>query len=473
MKRTKIIATLGPASENPATITRLVEAGVNFFRINSSHASPEDITRQIRLIRRVTKKSVYPVGILLDLGGPKIRVGVFSDGSLQLKEGARITMKVTEAVSDGSFIPVKYKGFYHDVAPGGRVLLDDGKLEVVVRAKNRGVVTAEVKAGGLLKNKKGINLPDSSISEDPITEKDLRDLATGLKEGVEYVALSFVREADDVKRLKAIIRKTSAATDVVAKIERHEAVRNLDSIIDATDAVMIARGDLGVEVPLEQVPIIQWRIMYKCEEAAKPVIVATQMMESMLDSPRPSRADISDVSGAARSYADALMLSGETAVGKYPVESVRAMASATSEVEVYQREANTVRTWQINRENTPELSHAIARAGVSLGEIMHAAGLVVVTESGYMVKRVSSLRPGLPIFAFSRHPGTMRRLTLVRGTLPFCIKFKKELAESLPEMFDLLKTRGLVKAGDQLVVIAGMRTGGPSEPNVVRMETVR
>lgn len=472
MKKTKIVATLGPSSDGPAAVKRLITAGVNVFRINASHASPEEIRRQIRNIRKGSAAARYHAAVLLDLGGPKIRAGEFDTGEMTLRDGKEVILKVTRAASDGSFIPVQYEGFYGDVAKGNRVLLDDGKMALVVTDKKGGIVRATVLNGGLLKNKKGINLPEASISADPVTAKDLRDLKTGMAEGVEYVALSFVREAADVLRIKKLIARAGSHAEVVAKIERHEAVRNIDAIIDVTGAIMVARGDLGVEMPLVQVPVIQRDIIHKCCAAGKPVIVATQMMESMLNSPRPTRADISDVSGAVHSYADALMLSGETAVGRYPEECVRVMAGAAIEMERYQHDKATTRSWDISRENVIAVNHAIARTAVSLADILDAAGIVVVTDSGYMVKQIAVLHPNTSIFAFTRYEYTLRKLALVRGAVPFLQKFGKEIAHSLPGMLAQLKRRGLVKQGDRVVLVSGMRMDGPTAPNMVRVETV-
>ena len=472
MKKTKIVATLGPSSDTPAAVKRLIIAGANVFRINSSHASPEEIRRQIRNVRKGSAAARYHAAVLLDLGGPKIRVGEFEAGEITLGDGKEVIMKVTRAVSDGSFIPVQYEGFYHDVAKANRVLLDDGKMALVVTGKKGDTVRATVLNGGVLKNKKGINLPEASISADPITTKDLRDLRVGMAEGVEYVALSFVREAADVLRLKKLIARAGSHAEVVAKIERHEAVRNIDAIIDASGAVMVARGDLGVEMPLVQVPVIQRSIIHKCCAAGKPVLVATQMMESMLNSPRPTRADISDVSGAVHSYADALMLSGETAVGHYPEECVRVMAGAALEMERYQHDQAITRSWDISRENVIAVNHAIARTAVSLADILDAAGIVVVTDSGYMVKQIAVLHPNTSIFAFTRYDYTLRKLALVRGAVPFLQKFGKEIAQSLPSMLAQLKRRGLVQQGNRLVLVSGMRMDGPTAPNMVRVETV-
>lgn len=471
LKQTKIIATLGPACDNPKMINSLVHHGVNIFRINCSHTDEAGIRRMIRMVRSVAKKNDLPIGVLVDLQGPKIRVGEFSDRELKLLRGSTVTMKVTKDKSDGSYIPVQYEGFYDDVENGGRVLLDDGKIGLEVISKAHGVIKAKVINGGVLLNKKGINLPDSTITADPITKADLENMQTGLDEEVDFVALSFVSKAEEILHLKSIIKKQSKLTAVVAKIERHEAVKNMDSIIEVSDAVMIARGDLGVELPLSTVPVIQRRIIHTCHKMAKPVIVATQMMESMISNPRPSRADVSDVSGAVHAYADALMLSGETSTGSYPVECVTEMRSTALEMENYQTSKSATRQWEIKK-IVPDQAEAIAKAGVSLGELLNVKGIVVVTKSGFMVKQMAALHPTLPVYAFTPHEMTMRQLSMVRGVHPFCLKFKKEFTFSLPAMLKHLKQKGFLRKSDRVVIVAGVKAGNVDGTNTVRVETV-
>jgi pyruvate kinase len=471
LKKTKIIATLGPACDNPKTILALIQHGVNIFRINCSHTDEAGIRRLVRMVRSVAKKVDLPVGVLVDLQGPKIRVGEFLDREMKLMRGSTVTLKVTKDKSDGSFIPVQYEGFYDDVENGGRILLDDGKIGLEVLLKAHGVIKARVINGGTLLNKKGINLPDSTITADPITKTDLENLQTGLEEGADFVALSFVSKAEEILEMKSIIKKQGKLTAVVAKIERHEAVKNMDSIIEVSDAVMIARGDLGVELPLSTVPVIQRKIIHKCHKMAKPVIVATQMMESMISNPRPSRSDVSDVSGAVHAYADALMLSGETSTGSYPVECVTEMRSTALEMENYQTSGSTIRQWEM-RKVVPDQAEAIAKAGVSLGELLNVKGIVVVTKSGFMVKQMAALHPTLPVYAFTPHEMTMRQLAMVRGVFPFCLKFKKEFTFSLPAMMKHLKQKGFLRKNDKVVIVAGVKAGNVDGTNTVRVETV-
>jgi len=471
MKKTKIVATLGPASEKPEMLRKLIEAGVNIFRVNCSHASGAEIGRHVRSVRAASKRLGKPIAVMLDLQGPKIRVGEFIGGRLELKTGQTIALKVTREKSDGAFIPVQYAGFYKDIKNTGRILLDDGKMELSILSKKNGTVLTRVVNGGVLQDKKGINLPDGSISAAPITTKDLRDLKTGIEAGVDYVALSFVREGEDIRKLKRLIAQSSRHIEVVAKIERHEAIENLDGILEATDAVMVARGDLGMEIPLSKVPVIQSEIIRRCVELAKPVIVATQMMESMVSNPRPSRAEVSDVSSAVQSYADALMLSVETSKGGYPVECVRAMAMAAVEMENHQSARRGGRLWEMGKDPSYAVEQAVARAGVGLAELLDARGIIVVTQHGYMPKRIAALHPLSPVFAFTSHIETMRKLALVRGVSPFHMNPKDADTKNLSVIFGELKKRGHLKTGDRVVVVVS--TGGASGTNKVRVETVK
>ncbi|MBI3794668.1 MAG: pyruvate kinase [Nitrospinae bacterium] len=471
LKKTKIICTLGPACDNPRTIRGLIEQGANIFRINCSHTDEAGIRRLVRMVRKVAKNLASPIGVMIDLQGPKIRVGEFYDQTMKLVRGEIVSMKVTKEMSDGSFIPVQYEGFYDDVGHDGRILLDDGKICMEVVSKKNGVVKARVVFGGVLSNKKGINLPDSTITAAPTTKKDLEYLKVGLDEGVDFVAMSFVSKAEEVLEMKSVIARHDHTTAVVAKIERHEAVKNLESIVEVSDAVMIARGDLGVEMPLSMVPVIQRKIIHACHHMAKPVIVATQMMESMISNPRPSRADVSDVSGAVHAYADALMLSGETSTGSFPTECVAEMRKTALEMENYQKAQAKTRYWEMGK-RIPEQSEAIAKAGVSLAELLNLKGIVVVTKSGWMVKQMAALHPVLPIYAFTPHEVSMRQLALVRGVFPFCLKFKKEFSYNIPEMLRECKKRGFLTKGDRVVVVAGVKAGNVDGTNTVRVETV-
>ncbi|MEO1256913.1 MAG: pyruvate kinase, partial [Bacteroidota bacterium] len=325
-KRTKIVATIGPASNNKETITKLIEAGANVLRLNFSHGTHEDHEKVIGIIREITKEKGYHVGILQDLQGPKIRVGLMQDGGVEIKDGQELTITTEDIEGDSERISTVYKEIVNDVKPGDIILIDDGNIELETVSTDSNSVITKVKHGGILKSRKGINLPDTNVSAPCLTEKDLEDLKFGLAQDVDWIALSFVRRADDIREIKSIISDAGSDAKVVAKIEKPEALKEIDEIIDETDAIMVARGDLGVEIPMYEVPIWQKKMVEKCNMSAKPVIIATQMMESMIENPRPTRAETNDVANAVMDGADALMLSAESAAGKFPVETVTKMS---------------------------------------------------------------------------------------------------------------------------------------------------
>jgi len=333
-KKTKIVATVGPASESAEMLYQLAQAGVNVFRLNFSHGTHEDHLERIKRIRQNNKTYGISIGILQDLQGPKIRIGnvEHKDGVL-IEAGQQLVFTNDDIVGTAQRVSTPYKGMYHDVNIGERILMDDGKLEVKVIGKDGTDTITEVVYGGMLKSKKGVNLPNTKVSMPSVTEKDYQDLDFGLSNDVDWIALSFVRHANDIKEVKDYIKSKGKTTRVVAKIEKPEAIANIDEIIEATDAVMVARGDLGVELPAEEVPMIQKMLVEKCNRLGKPVIVATQMLESMIDAPRPTRAEINDIANSVLDGADAVMLSAETASGKYPIEAVTSMAQTIQQVE--------------------------------------------------------------------------------------------------------------------------------------------
>jgi len=456
IKKTKILITIGPSSDSPSTIEKLIKAGTNMFRINCSHAGTKDIGRLTKLIRGISKKLNLPVAVVLDLQGPKMRVGEFEYGSYELIKGRKVTLVVTTDKSDGSFIPVQYLNFYKDVSVGDRVLLDDGNFAMKVLSKTSKGVTARVIDGGTLKNKKGINLPDTLVSANPLTKKDLNDLKYGLSAKVDFVAISFVRSAKEIRHLKKLIAKKSSHTDVIAKIERHEAVTDIEAIVNETDAIMIARGDLGVELPAEKVPVIQLKIVQLCHYLSKPVIIATQMLESMINNPRPTRAELSDVGNSVRFYVDAMMLSAETASGKHPVEAVTQMSNTAIEMEKYQLSFHKVMPWEWRNEKSPPKGRALAYSACRLSELLNAKAIIVISESGFTVKQVASSHPNTPIYAFTQHPETMQKLSIVRNVTPYCYSFKGDLTKNIGGIIDLLKEKKAVKKGDPIIITGGL-----------------
>lgn len=472
VRLTKIIATLGPGTGTKVGIKRLVQAGVDVFRLNLSHGSHEMVRRWIRWIREVEKDMSAFVGILLDLQGPKIRVGEFEEGSIQLKKGQKVVLSTKKGMGHGSWIPVQYRRFHKEVEKGSHVYLDDGNLCVRVNKISGREVFAEVRTGGKLSNFKGINLPDTIMTASPLTPKDKKDLEFGLKEGVDFVALSFVGAAADIVELRRLIHAAGKETEIIAKIERKRAVDNLEEIVEASDGVMVARGDLGIEIPFAEVPVVQQQIMRACTRRCKPVIVATQMLESMISHPRPTRAEVSDISNSVMYCADAIMLSGETAVGKYPKAAVDVMKETALITESFQNQSQRISPWNLYFEESPTIHRGIAYSANSLVEILNAKALVVFTLSGMTAKMISSHHPMVPIFAFTSDRSRARRLTLLRGTVPLFVEKGQLFLDKLDHLFQILKKRRWVKKKDRVVLVTGVPVGIPKKTNAIRVEEV-
>lgn len=473
VKLTKIMATLGPATGKRGKIKALVKDGVNVFRLNLSHGDHHVLHQWINWIRLAEKELNTFVGILLDLQGPKIRVGKFEKGFIHIHRGDRIILTTQNILGNEKRVPVQYKNFHRDVKKGGQVFLDDGNLCVEVRKISGQDVEVEVKVGGCLSNFKGINMPDAAISAKPLTPKDKEDLAFGLKEGVDLVALSFVGSANDIHQLRKLIKKAGSEAEIIAKIERKNAVQNLKEIVEAADGVMVARGDLGIEIPLTQVPVVQQKILRECAMQCKPAIVATQMMESMIENHRPTRAEISDVSTAVMGGADAIMLSAETAVGQHPHAAVKFMAETVRKMEGFQQQHQRVLPWRWFFGDTPPVSPAMGYSSNRMVELLGAQALLVFTRSGGRAKMVSGPHPMVPIFAFTSKMGTARKLTLLRGAVPFYVKEERTFMGDLNEIFAILKKRRLVKKGDRVVIATGVPLGVPNWTNVMRVEEVK
>ena len=422
-RRTKIIATLGPASDSQAVIGQLVGAGVNLVRINMSHGDQDTHRRTIRRVRRAAKRAGRHVGILMDLCGPKIRVGRFENDAIELKSGGRVLLTTRNVVGKNGLIPSQYKSLHKDVKKGEQILLDDGRLSLRVLAVEGRDVRCRVVDGGRLSNHKGMNLPDSDLSAAALTAKDRRDVAFGVDMAVDFVALSFVRSAADIRQLKRCLGKLGAQTPVVSKIERPEAVTAIDAIMAESDAIMIARGDLGIELPAEKVPLIQRDLVEKARQAGVPVIVATQMLESMMHHPRPTRAEVTDVAGAALLSADAAMLSGETAAGHYPLEAVRTMDRVLREVERHQwQDGAFAREAIANRgSKTHFIRESMAHAAVQLAGDLDLEAIVVPTHTGTTARIVATHRPLAPTVGVCSSARVCRRMTLQWGIVPFLI----------------------------------------------------
>ena len=469
---TKIIATLGPATGRRATIKQLVSTGVNLFRVNLSHGTHAEVGRWIQWIREVERELDTFVGILLDLQGPKIRVGRFQQGAIHLRAGQRIVFTTAEVMGNAQLVPVQYRRFHKEVSVGDSVYLDDGNLWVQVKKVEGRRVEMEVKVGGTLSDHKGINLPDATLAAGPLTAKDKDDLEFGLKKGVDFVALSFAQSAKDITQLRRRIHKLGGRAEIIAKIERKQAVDRIPEIVEAADGVMVARGDLGIEIPLAEVPVVQIRIIRECAQRFKPVIVATQILESMIHNSRPTRAEVSDISQAVLSCADAIMLSAETAIGQHPIAAVKVMVETALTSEAYQRQTQRILPWNWFVDQDPPVGLGITYSANRLVERLNAQALVVFTGTGETARRVASPRPMVPLLVFTRTRERARKLTLLRGAMPFLAPAGDLFQRELADLFRAPKLKRLVKKNDRVVITAGLPASKPGWTNIIRVDEV-
>ncbi len=451
-KRTKIVATVGPACDNYDALLDLVKAGVNVFRLNFSHGNYEDKSSVIDLIRKINKTEPYNIAILGDLQGPKLRVGELENGKIELKTGEEFVFTTEKIVGTKNKIYVSYPNLSSDVKPNERIFLDDGKMEVCVKEiLNDKDVLVSVTLGGVLLPKKGVNLPDTALTMPSLTEKDIADLAFIIDNQLDWVALSFVRKVDDIKSLKKRIADKQSKIKVIAKIEMPEALKNLRDIINESDGIMVARGDLGVEIPVEQVPVVQKDIIRKCMHRAKPVIVATQMMESMIDRTKPNRSEVSDVANAVIEGADAVMLSGETATGNYPTLVVETMSKIILNVEnsVYDYNRDDILTPQPH--SPSYLSDAICYSACKLANDAQADAIIGMTQSGYTAFMLSSYRPKSPLYVFSKEKTLISQLSLSWGVRAFFYAEEDSLDDIISDQITILQARGFLQKGDVVI----------------------
>lgn len=450
--RTKIVATVGPACDSYEQLLALVKAGVNVFRLNFSHGSHEDKAKIIDHIRKINSTEPYNISILGDLQGPKLRVGEIENNALEVFPGDILTFTNEKVVGNLERIYVSYPNLHADVKIGNKIMIDDGKMEVVVISveKNHNV-KVQVTMGGVISSKKGINLPDTKISLPALTEKDLIDLDFIIEQKLDWVALSFVRQVKDITGLRSILIDKKSKTKIIAKIEKPEALVNIRDIIIESDGIMVARGDLGVELPVEQVPLIQKQLIRKCLHRAKPVIVATQMMESMIDRIKPNRSEITDVANAVLEGADAVMLSGETATGKHPVLVVETMRKIIMEVEKTDYKYNLEEQLAPQPHSPSFLSDAICYNACKLARDTKAEALVGMTQSGYTAFMLSSYRPASPLYIFSKEKSLINQLSLSWGVRAFHYAEEESLDDILTDQIEILKERGFIKAGDLVV----------------------
>jgi pyruvate kinase len=467
-RRTKIVATLGPASSDAVMIEKLIHAGANVFRLNMSHGEHATHEKTFQTIREVSLRLKEPVAVLADLCGPKIRAGKFEGGSIILKDGERVTVTTREVMGSAGLIPSQYHALAEDVKKGDRILLDDGLIELRVEQVQKTEIACTVVNGGALKDRKGMNLPGVNVSAPSLTEKDRLDAAFALKLGVDYVALSFVRRASDVLELREIVNGMKSGAQIISKIEKPEALDNIEAILDVTDGIMVARGDLGVELPPERVPIVQRELGKAARLRNKPVIIATQMLESMIEHPRPTRAEVSDVSHAVFSGTDAVMLSAETASGRYPVEAVTMMDHVARQVEGWQWSAGFFGMLQESDGSPPiEVNKAVARAVSGLSRDLHVRTIVVFSRTGETAKVVSHSRPAAPIVAATTDLATARRMSLLWGLAP-CVVSNEEIKERHAVSRRIARDMGLAEDGQHILMVSGIKTqtGQGNEPMI-------
>lgn len=451
-KRTKIVATVGPACDNLDTLEAMVKAGVNVFRLNFSHGTHDDKLKVIELIRQINKTQPINIAILADLQGPKLRVGELEKGSVELVNGKEIIFTTQKVLGNDQKVYVSYPNLIKDVQVGERIFLDDGKMEVAVKQiLNDTDVLVTVTLGGTLLPKKGVNLPDSELTMPSLTEKDIDDLDFILRQDLDWVALSFVRKAVDITDLKKRIKDRKSKMKVIAKIEMPEALKNIRDIIVESDGIMVARGDLGVELPVEQVPLLQKELIRKSMHRAKPVIVATQMMESMMDRTKPNRSEVTDVANAVLEGADAVMLSGETAMGDYPVLVVQTMCKIILEVEktVYDYNRDDILSPQPHSPSF--LSDAVCYSTCRLAQDTGAKAIIGMTQSGYTAFMLSSYRPHAPLYIFSKEKSLISQLSLSWGVRAFYYAEEESLDDIIFDQVNILKERGFLKPGDVVV----------------------
>lgn len=473
MRRTKIVATLGPATGTPERIAGLIRAGMNVARLNFSHGTHADHAARIAMVRRAAAEAGKHIAILQDLQGPKIRTGPLEGGQpVELVAGARFVITTEPLIGNAERVSTTYAALPSDVRPRDRILLSDGLIELVVVGRNETDVETEVVHGGRLKEHQGINLPGVRVSAPAATEKDIEDLRFGLEQGVDYVALSFVRRASDVVQVKEIIKQAGKNTPVVAKIERPEALDVLPEILAVADAVMVARGDLGVEMPPERVPLVQKQIIDAANRALIPVITATQMLESMIQNPRPTRAEASDVANAIIDGTDAVMLSGETAAGAYPIEAVQMMALIADAVEASGSavDHNATPRWAIPEVQTT--ARAIADAAATIARSLPVRAIAVLTQSGSSARLVSHYRPSVPIIAFSPSEETARRTALYWGVTPMVTHVEDRLDELEKQLQLIMRDRGLCQRGDLMVLTGGHPVYRQGPTNFLKVVTI-
>ena len=469
-KKTKIICTLGPASDKEEVLTKLVENGLNVCRFNFSHGSHEEHKGRMDLAKKVREKLNKPVALLLDTKGPEIRTGNFAQPEVFLEEGSKFTITMEDVVGTQEICTVSYKGLANDVVAGDLILIDDGLVGLRVDEVCGNEIHCTVENSGIVKNHKGVNVPGVKINLPALTPKDVSDIEFGITQGIDFIAASFVRKASDVLAIREVLENNNATDiQIISKIENQEGVDNLDEILQVSDGLMVARGDLGVEIPTEEMPVVQKEMIKKCNELGKPVITATQMLDSMMRNPRPTRAEVTDVANAIYDGTDAIMLSGETAAGKYPVEAVKVMAAIAKRIEETLDYENILRSKALN--NT-SVTDAISYATCTTAKSLNASGIVTSTSSGHTARMVSKFRPSTPIIAATPNEKTRRQLSLSWGVYTVMCDQAVNTDTIIDNSIEASKVEGFIDEGELVVVTAGVPTGVSGTTNLIKVHVI-
>ena len=469
-KKTKIVCTLGPASQSEEVLIKLIENGLNVCRFNFSHGSHEEHKERMDMVKKVREELKKPVAILLDTKGPEIRTGNFADPEVFLEEGSKFTITMSDVVGTKEICTVSYKGLADDVVKGDLILIDDGLVGLRVEEVNGEDIHCVVENSGIVKNHKGVNVPGVKINLPALTPKDISDIEFGITQDIDFIAASFVRKASDVLAIREVLENNNA-TDIkiISKIENQEGVDNLEEILQVSDGLMVARGDLGVEIPTEEMPIVQKEMIKKCNELGKPVITATQMLDSMIRNPRPTRAEVTDVANAIYDGTDAIMLSGETAAGKYPVEAVKTMATIAKRIEETLDYDNILRSKGLNNTNVTD---AISYATCTTAKSLNASGIVTSTSSGHTARMVSKFRPNTPIIAATPNEKTSRQLSLSWGVYTVNCQQAGNTDDLIDNSIEASKNEGFIHDGELVVITAGVPTGVSGTTNLIKVHVV-
>ena len=471
MRKTKIICTLGPATDDTHVLRRIFLTGMDVARLNFSHGTHEEHKIRVDRLKKIREELNLPVALLLDTRGPEIRLGNFEKGEVVLKEGERFVLVNDDILGDETKCSVSYKELYKDVKKGNRILINDGLVELeVINIKDKDII-CEVLNGGAIGNHKGVNVPGVKVNLPSLTEKDIEDIRFGVENDFDFIAASFIRKASDVKDIKKVLEEFSGEDiNVIAKIENREAIENVDEIIKVADGIMVARGDLGVEIPVEEVPVVQKMLIEKCYKTGKPVITATQMLDSMIRNPRPTRAEASDIANAIYDGTSAIMLSGETAVGKYPIETLETMAKIARKAEA------SIDYWdrfqKMQHDFSPNVTNAISHATCTTAQDLKASAIITVTHSGHTARMISRFRPQCPIIATTVSPKVQRQLSLTWGVKPFLVKEASSTDEMFDDGVEKALESNLVRNGDLVVITAGLPIGMSGTTNILKVHLV-